>query len=43
LAQNAHIKTKIHSAIVQPPNRLTRNIKNVAVAFLPEAMIVGKK
>jgi len=41
--RNAQIKTKIHRAIVHPPNRLTRKIRNVAVAFLPEAMMVGKK
>jgi hypothetical protein len=43
LDKNAQIKTKIHRATVQPPKRFTRNIKNVAVAFLPDAMMVGKK
>jgi len=43
LDKNAQIKTKIHKAIVQPPKRFIRNIKNVAVAFLPDAMMVGKK
>lgn len=42
-AQNAQIKVKIHNAIVQPPKRFIRNIKNVAVVFLPDAMIVGRK
>jgi hypothetical protein len=42
-AQNAQMKTKIHKANVQPPKRFTRNIKNVAAAFLPDAIIVGKK
>jgi len=43
LSQNAQIKTKIHKAIVQPPKRFTKNIKNVAAEFLPDAMTVGKK
>jgi hypothetical protein len=41
--RNAQIKTKIHNAIVQPPKRFTKKIKKVAVEFLPDAIIVGKK
>ena len=41
--QNAHIRTIIHKAIVQPPKRFIKNITNVAAEFLPDAMIVGKK
>jgi len=43
LAQNAQIKTKIHKATVHPPKRLIKKIKNVAVEFLPDAIMVGKK
>jgi hypothetical protein len=43
LAQNAQINTKIHNAIVHPPKRFIKNIKKVAVEFLPDAIIVGRK
>lgn len=38
-SQKAQIKTNIHNAIVQPPKRLTKKIKNVAVEFLPDAIV----